>query len=251
MNSYEESREFDREEITVGDEGYPKGLLDLRYPPQTLRVLGNASLLSGETKLVAFAGGEQPTPSSGYSAQRLVDTAVETGLPIALLADSDYGISGEALGRWVYRAEMAKGLYGMPKMDVRPPVVFLSQGIDRYLADEFHPTIEHALKLGGAVVSPEDWDAEFDSNALRRGSTDLGALADYTVYLQVSMTSLARERWAFAETLRRPAGALPGAFEDRDYAGSIALIENGCPCITSRLAFSDALEGLFGKEAGR
>jgi DNA processing protein len=216
------------EMICCCDPGYPVRLRALRGPPAMLHVAGGLdrflSLVAEEP--VAIVGARKASPYGTEMARALGRGLGAAGLQV---------VSGMALG--IDSAAHAGALRaGAPTIAVLPGG-----------ADRAYPRAKRALhahiREAGAAVSELPAGAPVWRWAFPARNRIIAALAAMTIVVEAGARSGALVTAAFARSLGRPVGAVPGRVTTSQAEGANALLAAGAYVIRNP---QDALDQLFG-----
>jgi DNA processing protein len=216
--------------ILVGDADYPPQLLHLSDPPPFLFVIGDLALT--ERPCVAIVGTRQATPYGERATTIVAGGAAASGACI---------VSGMARGidAAAHRAALARR---------GATIAVLGTGVD-VAYPVAHRDLHRTIGERGLLVSEFACGARPEPGSFPRRNRIIAALARLTVVIEAGERSGARITAEHAADLGRDVGAVPGAIDSPQSAGSNLLIRDGVHTI---LAPADvlALLGLAGRTGG-
>jgi DNA processing protein len=208
--------------LTLGDEAYPRQLLEIPDPPPLIYIAGNVSLLSSPA--LAVVGSRNATPQGLQNARAFARTLSESGFAI---------VSGLALG--VDSEAHRGGLEGRGKT-----IAMLGTGIDvvypqrnRSLADE--------ISSRGAVVSEFPLGTEPHAGNFPRRNRLISGLARGCLVVEAALDSGSLITARLAADQGREVFAIPGSIHSPLSKGCHALIKQGAKLVESA---QDVLEEL-------
>jgi len=197
--------------IGPADARYPRGLLDLRCPPDPLWLDGDPVVLAA--RAVSIVGTRRMTPYGERVARELAAACADAGIVV---------VSGLAQGVDSAAHQGALDAGGNT-------LAVLGAGIASYLEEARgrRRRLAHAIRAGGGLVS------EFPPEALPRKWTfaqrdsTIAALGELTVVVEAPVGSGALITAEEARRLGRPVYAVPGPIGAAASAGANALIATG------------------------
>lgn len=195
--------------LTPEDPGYPRRLLELHQPPPALFVRGDADLLR-RADAVAVVGARRASPASRRAAEILGGDLALRGVPV---------LSG--LARGVDSASHRGCVRHGGK-----PIAVLGTALDTVYPTQ-HAELQEEIAHRGCLVTevppgegPRPW------RFLARNRI-LAALARAVVVIQAAARSGSLSTVEFASELEHPVLVYPGAFDDPEFEGSLALLRQG------------------------
>ncbi|HET6896280.1 MAG TPA: DNA-processing protein DprA [Candidatus Baltobacteraceae bacterium] len=188
--------------LTVAEEGYPAGLLDLDDPPAFLCVRGELP-----TGGLAIVGSRTPPPAAATFAREL---AAQCGQPI---------VSGLAAGvdAAAHHGALDAGI---------STVAYVGTGLGVTYPPEHRALEEEIVSRGGAVASERLPDEPVTKWALVHRDRLQAAHADATVLIASEIDGGAMQTMRFAKTLERPRFVLD-AQGQAEYAGNVQARADG------------------------
>lgn len=218
----------ERMELRVGDELYPKSVLDLPDPPSTLYLRGDPSALSSMG--LSIIGARKSTPYGRAIAEMAGRIAAESG--IAVVSGGARGC--DQAGGWA--ALRAGGRH----------VVVLGTGADVVYPSSAGKLIDRAISQGGCVVSIEPWGTPPMRWAFPKRNKVIAALSRATFVAEAGLPSGTFSTAETAEALGRELLAAPGFIFSPESRGANYLIGNGACCIGDEEALEVAISRIYG-----
>ena len=158
-------------EISLGDEAYPRSLLELERPPEELRGLGDPGALSGPC--LAVVGARRATPDGLAVAEMAARVAARHGITV---------VSGGAMG-----CDRAAGLAAVAAGG--RSVIVSGCGADVVYPTSSQDVFEATLSSGGAVLSLERWGAGPRRWAFPKRNSVIAALSQVLVVTEAGLRS--------------------------------------------------------------
>lgn len=188
--------------VTVAEDGYPAGLLDLDDPPAFLCVRGELP-----TGGLAIVGSRTPPPAAATFAREL---AAQCGQPI---------VSGLAAGvdAAAHHGALDAGI---------STVAYVGTGLGVTYPPEHRALEEEIVSRGGAVASERLPDEPVTKWALVHRDRLQAAHADATVLIASEIDGGAMQTMRFAKALERPRFVLD-AQGQAEYAGNVQARADG------------------------
>jgi len=216
--------------LTCESDDYPKGLLDLDFPPACLFVLGDASCLV--RRCVSIVGSRASSPYGLDMSSRIAEGLAARGVCV---------VSGLAVGVDSAAHEGALRIGGLT-------AAVLGCGIDVPYPRRNRELRGRIVESGGAVVTEMPPGAEPSRDAFPRRNRLVAALSLLTVVVGASDSSGALITADWAAELGREVAGVPGSVRDPFNRGAHKLIREGAHVVDSaESAF--ALIGLTGDES--
>jgi DNA processing protein len=193
------------------DPRYPRGLLDLRDPPDPLWVEGEVGILA--SRAISIVGTRRMTPYGARVARELAAACAGVGVVV---------VSGLAQGIDSAAHEAALDPGGIT-------VAVLGAGIAAYLdeARGRRRRLAHAIHASGALVSEFPPPSPARSWMFAKRDTTIAALGELAIVVEAPRDSGALITAAEALRLGRPVYAVPGPIGALASAGTNALIASG------------------------
>jgi DNA processing protein len=197
--------------IGPADARYPRGLLDLRRPPEPLWIEGYAAVLAG--RAVSIVGTRRMTPYGARVGRELAFACAGAGIVV---------ISGLAQG--VDSAAHQGALEAGGRT-----VGVLGAGVASYLEDARgrRRRLAHAIRTSGALISEFPPDAPPQKWTFAQRDATIAALGEVTVVVEAPVGSGALITADEARKLGRVVYAVPGPIGVGASAGANALIASG------------------------
>lgn len=176
----------------------------------TLRVRGNADLLTGDHTRVCVTGTRRQAQHTDAVAQQIIHE----------LTESDVIINGGARG--VDASALREAMHHYHKC-----IVVLGSGLDHPYPDEHERLFKSVLDLGGAIVSPFDDDRKPRPIQFPQRNQ---LIADLSTAIIVPATGRRSGTVMLATAAYSdgcPVYAVPGTFNDPSFSGCVSLIERG------------------------
>lgn len=195
----------------LGEEGYPKPLLELSEPPIFLFFRGSPdALLSGEPRVV-IVGTRNPTPYGARMTQEFAGELASLGASIG--SGLARGVDGIA-----HQACLKKG---------GKTWAVLAHGCDEIYPPEHRPLAEEIVACGGVLISEYPPGTHVATYQFPERNRILAALASGVVVIEGTHKSgsLITAEWALE--LGREIFALPGRVGDPMAEGPLKLLKSG------------------------
>lgn len=197
--------------IGAGDARYPRGLLDLRDPPDPLWIEGDIATLA--RRAVSIVGTRRLTPYGARVARELAVACAGAGIVV---------VSGLAQG-------IDSAAHGGALEGGGPTVAVLGSGIAAHRAETRgrRRLLTQAVVANGALVSEFPPDAPPRHWTFPRRDATIAALGEVTIVVEAPLDSGALITAAEARRLGRPVYAVPGPIGAAASGGANALIAEG------------------------
>lgn len=197
--------------IGPADARYPRGLLDLRCPPDPLWLDGDPVVLAA--RAVSIVGTRRMTPYGERVARELAAACADAGIVV---------VSGLAQGVDSAAHQGALDAGGNT-------LAVLGAGIASYLEEARgrRRRLAHAIRAGGGLVSEFPPDAPPRKWTFAQRDSTIAALGELTVVVEAPVGSGALITAEEARRLGRPVYAVPGPIGVAASAGANALIATG------------------------
>jgi DNA processing protein len=206
--------------IEIGDERYPAGLLDLRFPPRVLWAIGDLDTL--RPPVVAIVGTRKATPYGMRATREIAGALARAGACV---------ISG-----------MARGIDGaahIAALDARGrTAAVLGTGVD-IAYPVGHRPLHARIREYGLLLSEEPPGSHAGPGSFPRRNRIIAALASITIVVEAGVKSGANSTAGHALDLGRTLAAVPGPIDAPQSAGANALLRDGAIVITE---VADALQ---------
>ena len=212
--------------IGPADARYPRGLLDLRCPPDPLWLDGDPVVLAA--RAVSIVGTRRMTPYGERVARELAAACADVGIVV---------VSGLAQGVDSAAHQGALDAGGNT-------LAVLGAGIASYLEEARgrRRRLAHAIRAGGGLVSEFPPDAPPRKWTFAQRDSTIAALGELTVVVEAPVGSGALITAEEARRLGRPVYAVPGPIGAAASAGANALIAmGGAKALTGLGMLLDAL----------
>ena len=216
-----------RYELHPSDARYPRSLLDLSQPPETLYVRGNLDVL--EDPGLAVIGSRKPTPYGIAVAEMAATVAAQSGITV---------VSGGARG-----CDQAAGKAALAERGRH--VIVLGTGADVTYPPSSARLIERTLETGGAVVSIERWGTQPRPYAFPKRNAIIAALARAVFVAEAGMPSGTFSTADAANKLGREILSVPGSILSPESRGSNYLISVGATIIVDEESLEVAVSRIF------
>lgn len=212
--------------LLAHDDDVPAALAELDGPPCIgLWLAGDAGLVRSGRVRVGIVGSRRARAESLAIARSLASTVVRAGgVVVSGLAT---GVDGEA-----HRGALDAG---------GQTIGVLASGLQR-IHPRRHEGIVARMLSGAHCGAPArgllvseygPGDAEPRAYRFRERNRIIAALSDYLVVVQAHARSGSMNTASEAANLNVPVGAVASAVGDRDYVGSVQLLEEGADCIVN------------------
>jgi DNA processing protein len=197
--------------IGPADARYPRGLLDLRCPPDPLWLDGDPLVLAA--RAVSIVGTRRMTPYGARVARELAAACADAG--IVVVSGLAQGVDSAA-----HRGALDAG---------GNTVAVLGAGIASYLEDARgrRRRLAHAIRAGGGLVSEFPPEAPPRKWTFAQRDATIAALGELTVVVEAPVGSGALITAEEARRLGRSVYAVPGPIGASASAGTNGLIAAG------------------------
>jgi DNA processing protein len=214
--------------VCIHDDSYPEALRQLTDAPRALFHTGplDRLLRLAEEKTVAVVGTRKPSEPGRRAAWELGRGLAAAGVTV---------VSGMAFGidAACHRGALEGGGCA---------IAVLASGADR-ASPATHRALHSELRSVGTVISEMPWGAAPWPWLFPARNRIMAGLAEMTVVVEAAPRSGSLITAAFAESLDRPVGAMPGTPGARITAGNNDLLRDGCVVVRGA---GDVLDELFG-----
>ncbi len=202
--------------VLIGEEGYPRGLMELEEPPVAIHVRGSLEILEAPT--LAVVGSRKINANDARHTRELVQEVARQGAVV---------ISGGALGTdaVAHRAVVDLG---------EATVVVLPTGVVRPSPRSHEALFQKVLECGGALVSEYPPGVGVRKFHFRRRNGLIAAMARGVFVARAAEKSGSLLTAEAAEVLGRPLAAMPGPPMDPLCRGCHELIRSGARLVASR-----------------
>ena len=217
-----------RLELHVGDPLYPRSIMDLPNPPDTLYLRGDPSVLSDSC--LSVIGARKCTPYGRAIAEMAGKICAESGVVV---------VSGGARG-----CDQAAGKSTLEAGGRH--VIVMGTGADVVYPASAAKLVDGTLRLGGCVVSIEPWGTPPMRWAFPKRNRVIAALSRATFVTEAGMPSGTFSTAETADELGRELLAAPGSVFSPESRGSNYLIGNGACCIADEEALEVAISRIYG-----
>ncbi|MEP7297716.1 MAG: DNA-processing protein DprA [Burkholderiales bacterium] len=211
-----------RDVIALGDDRYPRALLDTADPPLLLYAQGRFDLLQSEA--IAIVGSRSPTPQGADNARAFASQLSHSGMTI---------VSGLALG--VDTAAHAGGLDG-----VASTIAVVGTGLDRVYPKR-NLGLAHRIAAKGLIVSEYSLGMPPLAPNFPRRNRIIAGLARGTLVVEAALQSGSLITARMANEAGRDVFAIPGSIHSPQSRGCHALIKQGAKLVETA---QDILEEL-------
>ncbi|MEJ7686147.1 MAG: DNA-processing protein DprA [Variovorax sp.] len=216
--------------LTLGDAGYPQGLLEMADPPLMLYLLGAPAFdLSQLDRSIAMVGSRNPTPQGATNARAFARAFGEQGLAV---------VSGLALGIDSAAHEGALEAAGDP--DRLTTVAVVGTGLDRVYPAR-HRELAHRIAARGLIVSEFPLGTPPLNQNFPKRNRIIAALARGTLVVEAALQSGSLITARLAAEQGREVFAIPGSIHSPQSRGCHALIRQGAKLVEN---VGDVLEEL-------
>jgi DNA processing protein len=218
----------DRRVVTLGDEGYPAGLLNIEDPPLMLYMMGSLAASDPATPdpalRFAIVGSRNPTPQGEANARQFAKALAESGLCI---------VSGMALG--VDGAAHDGALQGDGTT-----IAVVGTGLDRVYPKK-HLALAHRIAENGMIVSEFPLGTPPLMSNFPRRNRIISALSQGTLVVEAALKSGSLITARLAVEQGKDVFAIPGSIHSPQSRGCHALIKQGAKLVETA---QDILEEL-------
>ncbi len=216
--------------LTLGDAGYPAGLLEMADPPLMLYLLGApAFALTQMERSIAMVGSRNPTPQGATNARAFARAFGELGLAV---------VSGLALGIDGAAHEGALEATGDP--DRLATVAVVGTGLDRVYPAR-HRDLAHRIAARGLIVSEFPLGTPPLNQNFPKRNRIIAGLARGTLVVEAALQSGSLITARLAVEQGREVFAIPGSIHSPQSRGCHALIRQGAKLVEN---VDDVLEEL-------
>ncbi len=195
--------------VTRADAEYPQCFLQLRYPPWILFYQGNLSYLSHSS--IGIIGARQCTKQALINTKEVVDILKK---------------------KYVIVSGLAKGIDAMAHTSAldKKTIGIIGCGIDRIYPKENQPLYQ-IMSKNHLILSEYPMHTAPKAHHFPWRNRLIAACADALVVVQAKYKSGTMHTVNECLELSKPVYCLPGAYEDKEYQGCNALIQNGAQII--------------------
>ncbi len=195
--------------VTIADDNYPKCFRRLRYPPWILFYQGNLSLL--EKKCIGIVGARKASQQALINTEKIVEH----------LSSSYCIVSG-----------LAKGIDATAHNKARDTVAFIGCGIDRIYPKENAFLYQRMIK-DGCILSEYPMGVAPLAHHFPWRNRLISACIEALIVIEATFKSGTMLTVNSCIELSVPVYCLPTAFENDQYPGCNALIENGANILSN------------------
>ena len=216
--------------VTLGDNDYPRALLEMPDPPMMLYVLGQTDWLSKleATSCIAVVGSRNPTPQGEQNAKAFAQALSSAGLTV---------VSGMALG--VDGAAHEGALSGAAP-EALATIAVVGTGLDR-VYPKHHLQLAHQIAQRGLILSEYPLGTPpLNANFPKRNRI-ISGLSQATLVVEAALKSGSLITAKQALEQGKEVLAIPGSIHSTQSKGCHALIKQGAKLVESA---QDVLEEL-------
>ncbi|RZL54476.1 MAG: DNA-protecting protein DprA [Variovorax sp.] len=217
--------------VTLGDPGYPAGLLEMADPPLMLYLIGPAAFdLTQLADSIAMVGSRNPTPQGEANAREFARAFGDLGIPV---------VSGLALGVDGAAHQGALDAVGT-RTDVLATVAVVGTGLDRIYPARHH-ALAHRISARGLIVSEFPLGTPPLNQNFPKRNRIIAGLSRGTLVVEAALQSGSLITARLAVEQGREVFAIPGSIHSPQARGCHALIRQGAKLVES---VGDVLEEL-------
>ena len=217
--------------VTLGDPGYPAGLLEMADPPLMLHLIGPAAFdLTQLADSIAMVGSRNPTPQGEANAREFARAFGDLGIPV---------VSGLALGVDGAAHQGALDAVGT-RTDVLATVAVVGTGLDRIYPARHH-ALAHRISAHGLIVSEFPLGTPPLNQNFPKRNRIIAGLSRGTLVVEAALQSGSLITARLAVEQGREVFAIPGSIHSPQARGCHALIRQGAKLVES---VGDVLEEL-------
>ncbi len=217
--------------VTLGDPGYPAGLLEMADPPLMLYLIGPAAFdLTQLADSIAMVGSRNPTPQGEANARDFARAFGDLGIPV---------VSGLALGVDGAAHQGALDAVGT-RTDVLATVAVVGTGLDRIYPARHH-ALAHRISARGLIVSEFPLGTPPLNQNFPKRNRIIAGLSRGTLVVEAALQSGSLITARLAVEQGREVFAIPGSIHSPQARGCHALIRQGAKLVES---VGDVLEEL-------
>ena len=217
--------------VTLGDPGYPAGLLEMADPPLMLYLIGPAAFdLTQLADSIAMVGSRNPTPQGEANARDFARAFGELDIPV---------VSGLALGVDGAAHQGALDAVGT-RTDVLATVAVVGTGLDRIYPARHH-ALAHRISAHGLIVSEFPLGTPPLNQNFPKRNRIIAGLSRGTLVVEAALQSGSLITARLAVEQGREVFAIPGSIHSPQARGCHALIRQGAKLVES---VGDVLEEL-------
>lgn len=217
--------------VTLGDPGYPAGLLEMADPPLMLYLIGPAAFdLTQLADSIAMVGSRNPTPQGEANARDFAHAFGDLGIPV---------VSGLALGVDGAAHQGALDAVGT-RTDVLATVAVVGTGLDRIYPARHH-ALAHRISARGLIVSEFPLGTPPLNQNFPKRNRIIAGLSRGTLVVEAALQSGSLITARLAVEQGREVFAIPGSIHSPQARGCHALIRQGAKLVES---VGDVLEEL-------
>ena len=202
------------QQIKYTDNEYPEKLKKIKNPPQTLYVVGDATLLNKQS--IAIVGSRD---ASEYGKKY-------TALFSSSISNSNIAVvSGLALG-----IDAVAHKYAMEKQG--KTIAVIASGFEHIYPKENIPLYQAILKNGGCIVSEYPPETKLNMQAFPIRNRIIAGLSMAVIVIEAKYRSGSSITAKYALEQKKEAFCLPHSIEDKNGIGCNNLIKRGAKLIT-------------------
>lgn len=218
-----------RQVVTLGDPGYPAGLLDIEDPPSMLYMLGGQdsrarAAIKNRALCLGIVGSRNPTPQGENNARQFARAFGEAGLCV---------VSGMALG--VDGAAHDGALQGGGTT-----IAVVGTGLDRVYPKQ-HLALAHRIAENGLLISEFPLGTPPLTANFPKRNRLISGLSQGTLVVEAALKSGSLITARLAAEQGKEVFAIPGSIHSPQSRGCHALIKQGAKLVESA---QDVLEEL-------
>lgn len=205
------------QEISIGNQDYPKQLKEIYDPPSRLYVLGNKQLL--KEKGIAIVGARKATEYGKKVAQQISKQLSGIGINI---------ISGLALG-----IDTCAHLGTLQEKSIGKTIAVLGSGLDKIYPKENIELARRIIKSGGCIISEYPVGTSASKLNFPQRNRIISGLSKGVLVVEASEKSGSLITADFALEQGREVFAVPGDINKETSKGTNNLIKQGAKIVTS------------------
>jgi DNA processing protein len=216
--------------VTLGDNDYPRALLEMPDPPMMLYVLGQTDWLAKleATSCIAVVGSRNPTPQGEQNAKAFAHALSSAGLTV---------VSGMALG--VDGAAHQGALAGAAP-EALATIAVVGTGLDR-VYPKHHLQLAHQIAQRGLIMSEYPLGTPPMNANFPKRNRIISGLSQATLVVEAALKSGSLITAKQALEQGKEVLAIPGSIHSTQSKGCHALIKQGAKLVESA---QDVLEEL-------
>jgi DNA processing protein len=213
--------------LALGNEDYPRRLLQCHDAPLAIYVLGNADL--NESKAISLVGSRRATPIGTNFTKKIVGDLAAYGLKFNVVSGLAYGIDAAAHAAAIEYHQ--------------PTIAVVAHGLNTIYPSQHRNLAKAIIDNGGAIISEyPNGTRPFRANFLERNRI-IAALSDVVIVVESEIKGGAMSTANQAFNYDRDVMAMPGRVTDPMSAGCNLLIrKNKASMVTAAADVAELMD---------